>query len=120
MPQETRGNGLHPSNKRSNPMVTSTKTTATGASGTTYHLDVFPLGTPFRALGGVYIVCNGHTAPYIGQTGNLAERFEDHHKSFCWRSHGANNMAVMVVSSEPHRLAIERDLIQSLQPSCNG
>lgn len=101
-------------------MVTSTKTTATGASGTTYHLDVFPLGTPFRALGGVYIVCNGHTALYIGQTGNLAERFEDHHKSFCWRSHGANNMAVMVVSSEPHRLAIERDLIQSLQPSCNG
>lgn len=102
-------------------MAVTTNTTATGASGTTYTLGVYPLGTPFSAVGGVYIVRKDNTALYVGQTGNLAERFEDHHKEPCWRSRGANNMAVMAVSGgETHRLAIERDLIQSLNPPCNG
>lgn len=121
LPQETRGIGLRPTNKCSKHMAVSTNTTATGASGTTYTLEVHPLGTQFRAVSGVYVVCKGNTPLYVGQTGNLAERFEDHHKTFCWRSRGADRMAVMAVSGgETHRLAIERDLIQSLNPPCNG
>ena len=57
---------------------------------------------------------------YVGQTEDLAARFEDHHKRSCMASHGANRIAVRVERDEAERLAIENDLITAYRPPCNG
>lgn len=93
---------------------------ATGASGTTYNLNVHPLNTSFKAVGGIYIILQQSTALYVGQTSDLSIRFNGHHKEACWLRNGANRMAVMGVSTENQRLAIERDLIAAFNPTCNG
>jgi len=73
----------------------------TGASGRKYAFLVYPWGTPFKALGGVYAVTRGtanqsggqtHTIVYVGQTGDLSERFDDHHKAACFGRNKANCM----------------------------
>ncbi len=93
---------------------------ATGASGTQYTFTIYPLNTPFQAVGGVYLILKQNTVLYVGQTGDFSERFDAHHKESCWRRHQADRMAVMGVSAEAQRLQIEADLIKSHNPICNG
>lgn len=101
----------------------------TGKSGNRYALQVYDWGTTFKPLPGVYAVTNAtpsgggganHTIIYVGQTGDLSERFDSHHKADCFRRHGANRICVLVENSEQRRLAIERDLIAAYNPPCNG
>ena len=85
-----------------------------GASGRTYTFWVHELGTTFNAnQPPVYVVMREdpqqYVVVYIGQTGDLAERFEDHHKRSCMAKHGANRIAVQVQRDEAERLAIEND-----------
>ena len=101
----------------------------TGASGRKYAFLVYPWGTTFKQLGGVYAVTRAvpnqtgretHSIIYVGQTGDLSERFDDHHKAACFSKHSANCICVHVESSEKTRLAIEADLIAAYNPPCNG
>lgn len=94
--------------------------TATGASGITYTFTLHALNTNFRAVGGVYLILKQNTVLYVGQTGDLSGRFDAHHKQLCWLRNGADRMAVIGLSTEKERLALETDLIANYNPSCNG
>ena len=110
-------------------MTTSTSNSSTiimqGRSGATYEFTVYPWGTPFKPLGGVYSVLRARTdgrydVIYVGQTGDLSERFDDHHKAGCFSRERARRIGVHVESEEQRRLAIESDLIANYNPPCNG
>ena len=99
---------------------------ATGASGSEYKFYLYPWKTDFKAVGGVYMVLrksnqNGnHTVLYIGQTGDLSERFDNHHKKPCFDMNRKTHIAAMQESSEAKRLRIEDDLIKKYSPTCNN
>ena len=59
-----------------------------GQSGTKYLYFIYPIGTTFKEEAGNYIFAletkPNHWKPiYIGQTENLNERFDNHHKMPC-------------------------------------
>jgi len=103
--------------------------TLTGISGNRYMFDVYLFGTKFKAIGAVYYISkrvqkpdgNGnHANIYIGQTEDLSERFDNHHKESCFIKHNANCISIHQEGNERRRLAIEADIINSLEPPCNG
>ena len=96
-----------------------------GQSGAVYRYSVYPIRAPFRPLAGNYIFCRrnglGHwLAVYVGQTSNLAERFDDHHKMPCISRYGATHIHAHANAWEADRLSEEADLIRALNPPCNG
>jgi hypothetical protein len=100
-----------------------------GASRQKYTFQVYPWGTSFKSVGGVYVVThaepnlqggNNHKIIYVGQTGDLSERFEFHHKASCFRLHKASHICVYLEQAERSRLTIESGLIASYNPACNG
>lgn len=107
-------------------MATSTSSTVelVGKSGTKYPMWVYPWGESLKAAGGVYAVLrhdnDGYAVLYIGQTGDMNERFDNHHKSDCFDEHRKTHVAARLESSEKQRFAIEGDLIASYNPPCNG
>lgn len=102
--------------------------TFTGASGSKYEFDAYPISTEFNSGGAIYFitkrtVSNGkasHTRIYVGQTKDISERFDDHHKQDCFDKHGANCICVHGDSNESSRLKKESDLIENYDPPCNG
>jgi hypothetical protein len=93
---------------------------ATGRSGKTYTFSEYAIGTEFKPVGAVYMFLNVREPVYVGQTEDLSERFDNHHKADCIRRRGATVICVLVVSSEAERLAIERDLLANYSWPCNG
>ena len=58
---------------------------------------------------------------YIGQTSDISERFENHHKWSCITRNGATHICTHKSSAnETERLAEESDLIKNYNPVCNG
>ena len=56
-----------------------------GSSGSLYAFTVYPITQKFNAVGGVYLFTkehptNYHTYVYLGITGDLSTRFDNHHK----------------------------------------
>ena len=101
----------------------------TGASGTKYRFGVYDLDGDLNAIAGVYVVTNryetaqgryGHTVIYFGQTGDLGDRFDDHHKADCFADFGANSLCFHADGDEQSRLAKESDLIEAYNPPCNN
>ena len=109
-------------------MSISTTTTRTirwlGQSGQQYEYLIYPLGTNFKSAPGNYIFAreqsNGFVPIYIGQTSDLAERFDYHHKIGCIRKLEATHIHVHSNTSQSARLNEERDLVQRWNPPCNG
>lgn len=97
--------------------------TLKGVSNNTHQFNVYPWGTSFKSIGAVYAVLkksgDNYIILYIGQAGNLDERFDDHHKQACFDRNGKTHIAVHAESSEFRRLTIERDLIDNYSTSCN-
>ena len=97
-----------------------------GKSGAKYSYQVFVMGTTFNANAGNYIFTKrnaqgNHTPIYIGQTGDLSERFDGHHKMPCIKQNGATHICVHTSSSnKKERLTEENDLINIFSTSCNG
>ncbi|MEW8089596.1 MAG: GIY-YIG nuclease family protein [Candidatus Thiodiazotropha endolucinida] len=99
----------------------------TGASGQQYNFNVYSIDTEFQSLGAVYYVSRrtmanqkgSHTEVYIGQSGDISERFENHHKAYCFHQHGANCISIHADDNEFSRLDKEQDLIQAYNPPCN-
>lgn len=100
-----------------------------GTSGTNCDYDVYQYGTIFDSLGAVYCISMrtkgedggwSHTVIYTVQSGDLFERFDNHHKSSCFEQHGANCISVHLESNEQRRLQIEKDLIKAYDPPCDG
>lgn len=98
--------------------------TATGLSGVQYSFKVYPWGTPFKAVGAVYLVLRKGNPSfdllYVGQTDDLSCRFDNHHKLPSFDRNGRTHIAILVEPSEAKRLRIESDLVTKYQPSCNG
>ena len=97
----------------------------TGESGTRYTYYVHSWPTSFtNAEPGNYIFCklnaqNQWEPIYIGQTGDLSERFDSHHAMDCIDREGATHIHVHLNSSaEETRREEERDLIDSYDPPC--
>ena len=94
-------------------MATATLISLKGASARTYEFEVYPWGTAFNQVGAVYAVLQSRTDGliYIGQTGDLTERFDNHHRAACFTRNGKTHIGVHVESSDLRRRAIEADLI---------
>lgn len=102
------------------------KVTVVGASGRAYEFMVYPWGQEFNPVGGVYLVLKRklgiqmtYEILYVGQTGNLSERFDDHHKQQCFDRNARTHIGVRGVSTERDRLAIECDLLGRYKTACN-
>jgi len=97
-----------------------------GSSGAKYKFDIYEIGTNFNSLPGNYVFSKetkpGMWAPiYIGQTKDLSERFNDHHKMEMITRHGATHIHVHDNHyGEQARLIEEADLIKRWSPPCNG
>jgi len=98
--------------------------TLKGASKKTYGFDVYPWGTSFNAVGVVYAVLkanqSNYSILYIGETGDLSSRFDDHHKQSCFDRNEKTHIGIYLESSEKQRLTIEADLLGNYSTSCNG
>ena len=102
--------------------------TFTGVSGARYQFDVYPFGASFKDIGVIYVITNRHPNErggyshhriYIGQTEDLSERFDNHHKYDCFVRENANCICVFGLDSEDRRLDIESDLLDNYSPPCN-
>ena len=96
-----------------------------GKSGTRYNYWIFPIGYEFASVGGNYVFAKqtrpgSWTPVYIGQTSDLSERFDKHHKMACIKRNGATHIHVHRNDVERARLAEETDLLRKWTTSCNG
>ena len=97
-----------------------------GLSGREYRYYIYPIGTPFNAVPGNYIFAKetsqGRYRPiYIGETEDLSERFDNHHKMPCIRLQGATHIHVhQNDGGVAVRRLEERDLVGKWNPPCNG
>ena len=97
----------------------------TGKSGLKYKYWIHSLNTTFKAEPGNYIFAKevepGRFRPiYIGETADLSERFDNHHKMPCILRNGATHIHAHTNSSQQNRLTEESDLLANYAPSCNG
>ena len=96
-----------------------------GQSGSEYKYWIYPIGTGFKEVPGNYIFAketrpNTWTPIYIGETGDLSERFDNHHKMPCIKRQGATHIHVHTSSANAAvRRTEETDLIIKWDPPCN-
>lgn len=99
-----------------------------GGSGTRYNFTAYSNDTDFNPVGAVYVITKryqnnkdgySYSIIYIGQTGDLSERFDDHHKSSCFSKYNANSICIFPEENEQRRLDIESDLLDNYSPPCN-
>ena len=107
--------------------VTAAKTiTWVGQSGRQYVYEIYPIGTKFSAVPGNYIFAKetqpkSFKAVYIGETQDLSERFDNHHKMRCIQRNNATHIHVHGNSQgQVARREEESDLIPKWLPTCNG
>ena len=95
-----------------------------GASGAIYTFTMYPIGTSFKALAGLYLFTraetNGHhTYIYLGITNDLSVRFDNHHKEDCITKNKATHISILLENSEERRKAIEKDILAAISTTCN-
>ena len=97
-----------------------------GKSGQTYQYWIYPLGQSLLAEPGNYCFAKksilGQWVPlYFGQTQNLNERFDAHHKMACAKAAGATHIHARInKGGDQARLDEEADLVRRWAPACNG
>jgi len=96
-----------------------------GKSGREYKYLIYRIDAAFEAVAGNYVFAE-ETSPglfmpiYIGQTGDLSERFDKHHAMPCIKRNRAAFIHVHVNDGgEQARLKEEADLIARWDPPCN-
>ena len=101
----------------------------TGTSRRQYHFQLWPIGTQFFAVAGVYIFCSPLSDDrwrglYVGQTESFKDRLTDglrqHHRLPAILQNGASHICVLPAPGGlALRCAIETDLRRILDPVCN-
>ena len=98
-----------------------------GKSGQTYKYWIYKYGQHnFDAVAGNYCFAKetnpGYWSPiYFGETEDLSERFDYHHKIDCIKRNGATHIHAHKSSSDKKaRCEEETDLVQKWAPICNG
>lgn len=99
----------------------------TGRSGTKYEFSLHLIDEDLEPIAACYIFTkqtdnNRWSAIYIGETGDLSVRFDDHHKMICCYNEGATHICVYTTEMEDKsvRLSVEEDLIENYRPLCNS
>lgn len=106
--------------------TTAQTVTVTDGSGTKHPYKKYDLSTNFPSFAANYLFVKMTPAPgyipiYAGQTGNMSERFDNHHKMDAIRRAGATHILVFANSKgEKARLDHESNIIRVLKPKCNG
>jgi hypothetical protein len=97
-----------------------------GVSGREYTYSIYRIGTQFKAVPGNYIFAR-ETSPrvfapiYVGETSDLSERFDNHHKMPCIYRNGATHIHVHTsYGGAEARRAEEQDIRWKWNPPCNG
>jgi hypothetical protein len=99
--------------------------TVKGASGATYNFIVYSWGTNFNPVGAVYLILRkqyqtgNYSILYIGQTSDLSDRFDNHHKQPCFDQNQKSHIGILAERSEARRLNIEADLLGNYKTACN-
>lgn len=99
-----------------------------GYPGNTYRFELYPTGTEFKPLAGVYVLCkkglnNSFHALYVGETQSFYNRLNassgthDGYKRAA--ALGMTHISVYQCSTSIVRTAIETELRHSLNPPCN-
>lgn len=96
-----------------------------GKSGSKYKYWIYKLPPDFSAKPGNYIFAKetkpgSWTPVYIGQTEDLSERFDNHHKANCISRNGATHIHAHINNPKQARLAEESDLVARWNTPCNG
>ena len=97
-----------------------------GKSGAIYRYELRTIGNTLPAAAGNYVVCrhngNGlYSAIYVGETGDLSERLDDHHKAWCIALLGATHISFRPnYAGEVARRTEEQDIVGKYAPPCNG
>lgn len=97
-----------------------------GKSGEKYSYWIYKIGYAFASSPGNYVFAREtesktYQPVYIGQTSDLSERFDNHHKMPCIKRNGATHICAHKNSSgETARQDEESDLIENYNPVCNG
>ena len=118
-------------------MVKDLDTTITiqGMSGAYYIFNVYgfskfsDLSDAFKSISALYAftkrfaksaVSYTHDLIYVGETGNLSTRFNNHHKENCIMRGNANCICIhSFYGSESERLAAEADILNAFDLPCN-
>jgi len=96
-----------------------------GKSGKEYKYWIFEIGHSLKQVPGNYCFAKeteSHkwTPIYFGETGDLSERFDNHHKMPCIRQERATHIHAHESSANKEtRLAEEADLVGRWHPKCN-
>jgi hypothetical protein len=105
------------------------KMTLTSTTDKRYRFKVFPLGTRFRSLSGVYLITqrtnradgrHRHKVLYVGHTKDFSHPFDGRVKVPDFTKYGANCICVLSDVSIESRREMEKDLIASFSPVCNA
>ena len=98
-----------------------------GKSGTPYTFELYTLDSNFEKDSAVYIFTRRyqhdeenvkHDKIYIGQTKDISQRFDNHHKADCIDKHKANCIGIHWCD-ESDLEEIERDLLLNHKTKCN-
>lgn len=117
-------------------MVEDLNTTVTikGMSGTNYIFNVYgfskfsDLFDAFKVIPALYAFTKRfarggaytHDLIYVGETGDLSSRFNNHHKEFCIMKGNANCICIhSFQGTESERLAAETDILNAYDLPCN-
>jgi hypothetical protein len=99
-----------------------------GGSGKPYRFKIYPMGTRFRKISGIYVIANRshdvsggyqHKILYVGHTEDFSQPFAEHHKAKDFADHGANCICLQADNSDQSRVEKERDLVSAFNPACN-
>ena len=99
-----------------------------GKSNASYQFQLFPVGTIFYSVSGVYVACRwlptGQVeALYVGEAQSLKDRLntgaKNHAGLLCAARKGMTHIGAIVVPDYAERLCIDTDLRHGLEPSCN-
>lgn len=108
--------------------------TLTGRSGKQYMFSLFSLQSfndlkdAFKPLAALYVFTKRnpniqgftHNLIYLGETGDLSTRYNNHHKEQCITSHGANCIGIFVFNgTEMQRKSAEEDILANYDFPCN-
>ena len=103
--------------------------TLTGASGAEYQFNIYSSDASWsEGIDCVYYISDrrekpdggfSHTSIYVGETQDLKDRLENHHKQDCFDRRNYNAISVHRDGGSAQRLEIEADLVEALKPSCN-
>ncbi len=104
------------------------RTVFQGESGQRYRFKVFPLGTRFRKLGGVFVIGSRPQGAsqrrrivpiFVGHTEDFSQPADLHLKAQDFTAQGANCICVQSDAVEESRRTKEQDLVAGLRPACN-